>query len=209
MKPMVIGISGRSGSGKTTLVRNILSDFGSGNITLHTLDNYYLPRVEQSKDDKNYLNFDLPTSFYRSNFEKDLKTLLRGESVLLDEYQFNKEKDIQEKILIPPAPIILVEGLFIFHFQEIMELLDKKVLVELSYKEAFNRRLKRDQIERNYTIEEITYRYEHHVEPSFQRYILPYRNELDLLLTNNFDIRKEAEILYKEISTYLIKKGIE
>lgn len=205
MKPKVIGVSGRSGSGKTTLVKNILSDFGPDIISLHTMDNYYLPRNEQFVDKHKYLNFDLPTAFYRNEFFQDLEKLKNYKQVILNEYQFNSSKELGI-IKINPAPIILVEGLFIFYFEEIFELMDHRVMVDLNFDEAFARRMKRDQIQRNYTVEEINYRYLNHVEPSYQKFILPYKDKMNMIITNEKDLRIESAMLYSYIEELLQKK---
>lgn len=183
MERVVIGISGRSGSGKTTLVKKLLNHFGEPMISLHTMDNYYLPRHEQIRDSKEYLNFDLPTSFHRSKFAADLQELKKGFRVELEEYVFNNERT-PKKIRIQPRPIILVEGLFIYHYREVSDLIDLKVILDVPFDIAFKRRLQRDLKERNYDSAEIAHRYHHHAEPAYLRYIHPYHREAHLVLSN-------------------------
>lgn len=182
-RPFIIGIGGRSGSGKTTVVRRLYERFDKDQVTIHTMDNYYIPRDKQVRDEKDYCNFDLPDSFNKEQFYVDLTVLGRGESVFLQEYVYNNENE-PRLLEIHPAPVILVEGLFIFHYQRVKHLMDLKVLIDLEFEEAFSRRLYRDQSERNYDVEEITHRYIHHAEPAYQQYIEPYKAEIDIVLTN-------------------------
>ncbi len=205
MNSRIIGITGRSGSGKSTLVKYLLKYYGPEHVTLHTMDNYYLPRDMQIKDTEDYLNFDLPTSFYRDRFHLDLDSLSAGQVVRLEEYQFNN-KDNAKVLTIDPAPIILVEGLFVFHYSHVADRLDLKVLVDISYEEAFRRRMIRDQKERNYTPEEIAYRYTHHVEPSYQKFIQPYEKTVDLLIDNSVDMTQELDELHRYIDQHLALK---
>lgn len=56
------------------------------------------------------------------------------------------------------------------------------------------RRIRRDQTERNYPIDDVLYRYEHHVLPSFERYIEPYREASDIIINNNLDFNNSLEV---------------
>lgn len=181
---LVIGISGRSGSGKSTVVKSLLDYYGPEMISLHTMDNYYMPRHQQIKDDHAYLNFDLPTSFYRKQFYEDLKSLKTGKNIEVEEYVFNNERPSQT-VVIPATPVILVEGLFIFYYDEVRAILDIKVIIDVPLNLAFERRLRRDLIERNYDQNEIAHRYHLHAEPAYQQYIKPFMNEADLVLPNH------------------------
>lgn len=198
----VVGITGRSGSGKTTLVRSMLEYFGPEKISLHTMDNYYRPREEQLIDDHDYKNFDLPSSFYRERFIDDLHKLMKGEDAEIEEYVFNNESDASI-LYIKSAPIILVEGLFVFHYEEIRSCMDLKVVVDVPLEEAFRRRLFRDTKERNYTAEEVSYRYEHHVEPAYQEYIAPHVADVDVVVDNRVDMKDDMEKLMNVLSNII------
>ena len=199
----IIGVSGRSGSGKSTLVKKILDHYGDEDICLHTMDNYYLPREQQMLDDNQYLNFDLPTSFYRERFHKDLLLLKEDKTVEIEEYAFNNEKE-GSALKIKSAPIILVEGLFVYHYEEIRSLLDYKIMMDVTHDTCYKRRLKRDTLERNYSEAEINYRYNSHVEPSYLAYIKPYLKEVDLYLENEKSMDEGWKII-QQIVEHRIK----
>ena len=76
MKPFVIGICGGSGSGKTTLLKKISSHFGSDNVSVFTMDNYYHPIEQQQKDKNGIVNFDLPTALDEEKLSNDLSNLV-------------------------------------------------------------------------------------------------------------------------------------
>jgi len=93
-------------------------------------------------------NFDLPSTIDHRHFEDDIARLMNGEVILKKEYTFNNP-DIEPKMLeIKPAPIMIVEGLFILHFKKISASLDFKIFIEANDDIALQRRLKRDLIER-------------------------------------------------------------
>ena len=166
------------------------------------MDNYYKLRTEQVIDHKGYKNFDLPGSFENELFVSHLNQLLAYEEVKIPLYNFNCDHS-DNIITIQPAPIIIIEGLFIYHIDTIKSLLNYKVMVRLSYEEAFRRRLKRDQEERNYRIEEITHRYNHHAEPAYLEFIKPYMEEMDLVVDESQGYETCTSILYEHINSVL------
>ena len=184
-KPYIIGISGGSGSGKTTLLNELKANFSSKEICFLSQDNYYRPREEQEDDDNNVKNFDLPTSFDRAAYVTDIEKLISGEEVVKEEYTFNNETKVARSLTFSPCPIIILEGIFVFHFKEIAALMDFKIFVEASDTLKLIRRIKRDREERNYPIDDVLYRFEHHVMPSYNKYILPYKVRCDIIINNN------------------------
>ena len=191
---LVIGISGGSGSGKTTFIKDIKRQFGDAEITLLSQDEYYHPREQQLVDEKGIRNFDLPTSIDLDAFVSDIKSLKNGNIVTRKEYTFNNEKVEPKMLEFKPSKILIVEGLFIFHHDAIRNLLDFKVMIYASSAIKVIRRIHRDRIERNYPLEDVLYRYEHHVLPSYEKYIEPYIDEVDVVINNNINYHKAMEM---------------
>ena len=194
-KPFLIGICGGSGSGKTTLLKQIRQKFSETELCIISQDDYYRPREEQITDSEGVQNFDLPKSIDKKVFAQDIQKLMRFESVEKLEYTFNNEKASPKILTFCPAPIIIVEGIFIFHFKKISSLLDLKIYLNAKENLKVIRRIKRDQIERNYPIEDVLYRYQNHVLPTFEKYIEPYREQADIVINNNQDFRRGCEVL--------------
>ncbi len=184
-KPFIIGISGGSGSGKTTFVKELASHFSSEQVCILSQDNYYKPREEQVTDANNEKNFDLPESFKEEEYHQDVLKLLNGEDVVLKEYTYNNPLAEPKLITYKAAPIVIIEGIFVFHFADVCNLMDFKIFIDADEHIKLIRRIQRDQIERNYPIEDVLYRYQHHVFPSYQKYILPYKPNCDIVVNNN------------------------
>lgn len=203
MKPLIVGICGGSGSGKTTLIRELKTTFERKELCIISQDDYYRPREEQEIDAEGIKNFDLPKSIDKKAFYKDIKKLIAGELVRRIEYTFNNEKASPQELRFEPAPIIIVEGIFVFHFKKIRSLLDLKIFLHAKENLKVIRRIKRDKEERNYPLEDVLYRYENHVLPTFERYIKPYMDEADIIINNNKHYEMGLSVLTGFLHNYL------
>ncbi len=208
-QPFLIGITGGSGSGKTTFIKELRKAFSEDEVCIISQDDFYRPREEQKTDEEGVKNFDLPCSINKKAFIRDVKKLISGETVTRKEYTFNNEKAEPGLITFRPAPVMIVEGLFVFHFKKMRRLLDLKVYLHAKENLKVIRRIKRDQIERNYPIEDVLYRYENHVLPTFERYIQPYMEEADLIVNNNKDFSVGLKVLKGFIRQQLVETSLK
>jgi uridine kinase len=206
-RPFIIGISGGSGSGKTFFLKCFLEHFTPDEVCLVSQDDYYHPvAAGMTKEENKRYNFDLPKTINSRQFIADINQLISGQTVHKEEYTFNNP-DITPKLLeIKPAPILIVEGLFIFHFREIAEKLDLKIFIEAEEQVALSRRLKRDLEERGYSNEDAMYKWENHVMPAYKEYLLPYRDECHQIIVNNTQIADEIIAVTETISKELREK---
>ena len=195
MKPFVIGICGGSGSGKTTLLKKLKQALGEEKVSVFTMDNYYLPIEQQVRDKNNVINFDLPTALDEKKLTKDLSALIDGESIEVKEYFFNAPVNDTKTVLIHPKKVLIVEGLFLFHFKPVKKKLDFSIYVEVERKHQLSRRIERDQKTRGYTKADITYQWYEHVVPCFDRYILPYKQEASFVFQNDNGAKKNLDKL--------------
>lgn len=204
-KPYIIGITGGSGSGKTTFIEVLRATFTEEELCIISQDDYYKPMDQQYMDQEGIENFDIPSSIDKKAFAKDIKKLQKGGIVKRLEYTFNN-KNVQPKILtFRPAPIILVEGIFVFHYKKVQRLLDLRIFLHAKENLKVIRRIKRDRVERNYPLDDVLYRYEHHVLPTFEKYILPYKEDADIVINNNDDFEKGVEVVKGFIKSKLAK----
>jgi uridine kinase len=193
IKPYIIGVTGGSGSGKTTFLKELRHAFSLEDLCVLSQDNYYRPRSEQAIDESGVHNFDRLESIDLQDFERDIDLLSKGESIKRQEYVFNNAEKTPSILEFQSAPVIIVEGLFVFASDVIRRLLDMKVYIYAHEVKKVIRRIKRDGIERNYPIEDVLYRYEHHVMPSFESYIKPIMESADIIINNNYNM--EAALL--------------
>ena len=206
-KPLIVGITGGSGSGKTTFVRKLRELFSEEELCIVSQDEYYKPKERQHMDEQGVLNFDLPESIDKKTFRKDIISLINGEAIHRKEYTFNNPEAGARELVFKSAPIILVEGIFVLHFSRIRQLIDLKVFLYAKENLKVIRRIRRDQKERNYGVDDVLYRYEHHVLPAFERYVKPYISEADIVINNNHDLELGLAVISGYFRDYLRQIG--
>jgi uridine kinase len=200
-KPFIVGITGGSASGKTYFMKSLLSSFSEEEICRISQDNYYRPIHEIPKDQNGVENFDLPETIDHQLFASHIAELRKGNSVHQKEYTFNNPL-LEPKILtFTPTPIIIVEGIFVFYFPEIAQLIDLKVFVDAKEHIKIKRRIIRDNNERGYDLEDVLYRWENHVAPTYDKYIKPLRSEADLIINNHHKFDRGLEVLVSYLKT--------
>jgi uridine kinase len=101
------------------------------------------------------------------------------------EYTYNNPAKSPRLIETTPAPIIFVEGIFIFSHEIIDNELDYRIYVEAESNIRLNRRIQRDLTERGYDSDDVNYRYRNHVMPAYKKYVEPFRHKADLIIENN------------------------
>lgn len=202
-RPFVIGIAGGSGSGKTFFLNCFLHHFRDDQISLISQDDYYKPIEVQPLDENGWVNFDLPQCIEDDKLLNDLSLLMLGQSIKKKEYTFNVDKDKAKMLTIKPAPIIIVEGLFVFHFAQIASLFDMKIFMDADEEITLNRRLKRDMKERGYDHDMIMYQWVNHVLPAYTSYLLPYKEGAHKVIMNNSHVADDIIEVTKQLATEL------
>lgn len=199
----IIGIVGGSGSGKTTFVKKLKEAFDNKDVCIISADDYYVPREQQKIDENGISNFDLPESIDGKALAEDLNKLLNGQSIQKEEYTFNNELNEAKTIEYKPSKVYVIEGLFIYHYPELKDLFNFKIFIQAKENIKVIRRIKRDRIERNYDLEDVLYRYENHVLPSYEKYIKPYAANADIIINNNKSFNEAFELVKNFISIKL------
>ncbi|HEV7347906.1 uridine kinase [Telluribacter sp.] len=196
--PFIIGITGGSASGKTYFMKKLIESFSEQDICRLSQDNYYRPLHEIPRDENGVENFDLPEAINHQLFARHISELRQGNTVQQKEYTFNNPL-LEPKVLVfNPLPIIIVEGIFVYYYPEVARLIDLKIFVDTKEYVKIKRRIIRDNSERGYDLDDVLYRWEHHVAPTYEKYIKPLRSEADIVINNNhrFDVGLEVMVAY-------------
>ncbi|GAB2493868.1 MAG: uridine-cytidine kinase [Cytophagales bacterium] len=198
-KPFIVGITGGSASGKTLFLERLLSSFDPGEVCLISQDNYYKPRHLQPIDAQGVHNFDTPHSIDFEQYASDIRKIQQGETVYREEYTFNNAAKKPKMLTFSSAPVVVVEGIFVLYYPELADLLDLKIFIDAKDHIKLKRRIIRDKVERGYDLDDVLYRYEMHVMPTYEKYIKPFKNEADLIVPNNQSFERALDV----IRTYL------
>ncbi|MFT4777661.1 MAG: uridine kinase [Flavobacteriales bacterium] len=201
--PYLVGIAGGSASGKTSFLRALLDAFDPEEISLVSQDNYYRPFEEQIKDENGWVNFDLPGSINQLEFMSDLEKLKQGKPIKRLEYTFNNPAVIPAMLTTQPAPIIITEGLFVFHYDDVRALSDYKVYLHADPTIRLERRINRDHVERGYPEDEVRYQWENHVRPADKLYLEPYQNMAHQTVNNDKTFDAGLETLVQHLKKRL------
>ena len=200
MKRYVLGISGCSGSGKSEILKKLSNKINSNLVSIISQDNYYKKRDSQLIDLNGFHNFDLPESINKKKFYDDISKLISGKNIEYFEYNYNNPKLKSNKKEIISNPIIIVEGLFVFHYKKINNLFNSRVFIDAEINLKIKRRLNRDLHERGYDKNDVEYRYKNHVIPAFKKFTKPYKNASNLIINNN----KSIELSVTKLSNFLL-----
>ncbi len=203
-KPYIVGITGGSASGKTYFLHQLLEAFSKEEVCLISQDNYYRTQEFVPKDPNNVENYDLPEAIDFELYAQHIEDLKNGKTVQHKEYVFNNPDVVPKTLTFKPAPIIVVEGIFVFHSLDVSRLLDLRVFIDAKEHVKIKRRIIRDNNERGYDLNDVLYRWENHVAPTYDKFIEPTKYEADIIINNNTHFEKGLAILTAFLKTKLL-----
>jgi len=181
-EPIIIGVAGGSGSGKTTVVRRIKDTIGIENLVCIKHDSYYRDLKHLSFEERRTHNFDHPSSLETELLVRHLQALKEGYQVEIPIYDFTKHVRKEEKREVNPKNIILLEGILIFNEKPLRELLDIKIFVDTDDDVRLLRRIRRDILERERSLESVLNQYEQFVRPMHLEFVEPSKRYADIII---------------------------
>ena len=181
MKPYIIGIAGGSGSGKSTFAARIKEAFPT-QVSLVSCDNYYLPHDDLPLEERAHLNYDAPEALEFELMVKHLEQLKNGQAALCPVYDFTQHTRSDTVTEIKPRPIILIDGILIFHDESLRNCMDLKIYVETDADDRILRRARRDMQERGRDLDSVIDQYLSTVKPMHNTYVKPTKVFADIIL---------------------------
>lgn len=197
-----IGVAGGSGSGKSTVARNVLETVGPEHVTYIQQDSYYKDLSHLPHEVRAQLNFDHPDAFDNTLFLEHLQALQRGESVEQPLYDFKSYTRVGSRT-IEPRDVILVEGILVLSEASLREMLDIKIYVDIDADIRIIRRLRRDVLERNRSLDHVLTQYVDTVRPMHQQYIEPTRRFADVVIPEGGNNRVAMDMLITQVRALL------
>lgn len=206
-KPILIGIAGGTASGKSSIAEILKDDFKNSNsVIILREDDYYKDQSDISYEERCKINYDHPLAFDFDLMTYQLKELLSGRKIEKPTYDYtvhNRSKIIEK---VEPSDVIILEGLFALYNNEIRELEDIKVFVDTDADTRFIRRLKRDIVERQRTMENVMDQYLTTVKPMHDQFIEPTKKYADVIIPNGKSNTVGIDLIRTKINSVLNEK---
>jgi uridine kinase len=192
--PHIVGISGGSCAGKTWLADRLLSHFGESAVCL-SQDDFYFDRSHLSAARRAQLNFDHPRAIDWKRLEKTLRQFARGRRASVPRYDFVTHGRVPGDLTLNPAPILIVEGLWLFRRPTLRQVFDLKIFIHSTPALCKKRRLQRDTTERGRTRQQVLQQLARYTLPMSERFIAPQEKWADLTLNAPISEKQVFEIV--------------
>ena len=199
---IVIGIAGGTGSGKTTITREIVRSLG-GEVTVITHDSYYCARHDLSYEERTKLNYDHPDAFDTEMLAAALRELREGRPIEMPVYDYTIYDRTDRTQTVYPTRVILVEGILIFHQEELRSLMDIKIFVDTDADVRILRRILRDVEKRGRTLESVIRQYLTTVKPMHEAFVEPSKRYADIIIPEGGENRVALDMVIERIKAHL------
>jgi uridine kinase/glycosyltransferase involved in cell wall biosynthesis len=178
----LVAITGGSGSGKTWLASFLQRRLGRSAARL-SLDDFYLDRSHLPAAARVKINYDHPDAIDWTLFQRTLVECLQGQTASIPLYDFNTHTRLPVFKTFAPAPLLLVEGLWLLWHPHICELFDQTIYLDCPARLRLERRLSRDVAERGRTPESVQDQFWKGVAPMHEQFVEPQAKRADIVLT--------------------------
>ena len=182
MNVTVIGVAGGTGSGKSTLVKRLQEAFKNDDVATLCHDYYYKAHPELSYEERTKLNYDHPAAFDTDMLVEHIRTLKSNVPIEHPVYSFVEHNRTDERVMVKPSRVIIVDGILIFENKELRELMDIKVFVDTDADIRLCRRILRDFRERGRSLESVVDQYQTTVKPMHEKYVEPSKKFADIIV---------------------------
>lgn len=193
----VIGIAGGTGAGKTAVAREVGDTVGEA-VTIIPLDNYYRDLTHLPMDEREQVNYDHPSAFEWDLLAEHVEILLGGDAVEMPQYDFTAHNRKDERVVVAPTDIIIVEGILSLFEDRLRELYDLCVYVQTDADVRILRRIQRDVIERDRDLEGVMNQYLTTVKPMHEQFIEPSKKHADIIIPEGLN-RSAVDLLIKKV----------
>lgn len=198
----LIAITGGSGAGKTWLAERLQRALGAAASRL-SLDDFYLDHSSLPPAEREEINFDHPDAIDWLRFEEVLADCRSGRPTRIPRYHFATHTRRPFCENFTPAPLVLVDGLWLLWHPRIHEWFDLKIYLDCPAPLRLERRLARDTAERSRSSDSVRAQFWNHVAPMHDRFVAPQAKWANLILPaplGESSLRQLIETLESELS---------
>jgi uridine kinase len=181
-KPLIIGVAGGSGSGKSTVARNVAKELHADSVAFIDMDAYYLNFAHLPFPERRKINWDHPDAFDWELLVDQLARLAHGAPIDKPVYDFVSHTRAAHTVVVPPANVVVVDGILLFSDARVRDLCDVKVFVDADADIRLIRRIRRDMKKRGRPLDEILDQYVTTVQPMHLQFVEPSKRYADIIV---------------------------
>ncbi len=200
--PLLVAIVGGSGAGKSWLADQLQAMLGRQAARV-SLDDFYRDRSHLPSARRARINFDHPRAIDWRRLEEALGDCLAGRITRLPQYDFQNHVRRTATQLLRPAPVILMDGLWLLRRPKLRRIFDLSIFIECPVETRLSRRLARDVKSRGRTRASIRRQFLETVEPMHQRHVAPQVRRAEIQLQTPVrprDVRQIAGLLAAKLN---------
>lgn len=160
---------------------------GPENITYIPHDNYYKDLTNLTAEERAIRNFDHPDALDTFLLVEHLKKLKTHEAVRIPTYDFKTHSRLPGTEDVVPTRVIIVEGVLIFADDNVVDNVDIKIYVDTDADIRFIRRMQRDVMERQRTLDSVVEQYMTSVRPMHDLFVEPSKQHADIIIPSGYN----------------------
>jgi len=180
-RPQLIALVGGSGAGKTWIARRLQRALGP-TITRLSLDDFYQDHSTLPQPLRERVNLDHPRAIDWRSLESALHSCRAGRRVHVPQFSLATRTRLSQSRVLTPAPLIVVDGLWVLLRREVRELFDFRVYLECPTQLRLERRLARDLGEDGRNADSLRRQFWRVIAPMHERYVAPQVGWADIVM---------------------------
>jgi uridine kinase len=194
----LVAIAGGSGAGKTWLAEKLQAVLGE-RVARLSLDDFYLDRSDVPPAEREKIDFDDPCAMDWPCVERVLRDCRAGRPMFVPHYEFRTHTRRPKPEPWQPAPLVLMDGLWLLLLPVIRRRFDLRIFVDCPEELRLQRRLARDVRDRGRSEASVGRQFHLTVAPMHARYVARQSAWADMVVDQPIEdatVRALAELMW-------------
>ncbi|AAO90404.1 uridine kinase [Coxiella burnetii] len=204
---IIIGISGPSASGKSLLANTIVNELGSDQVVVISEDSYYKDLGDMPFEERAKINYDHPDSLDHELLYQHLLQLQQGNAIAVPCYDHSRHRRLEKTKTVGRHRIIVLEGILLFVEAQLREIMDIRIFMDTPLDICLLRRLQRDIVERERSLEGVLTQYQETVRPMYLQFTEPSKRYADIIVPRGGENRIAIEMIQAKMRELLGVNG--
>lgn len=164
-------------------------------------DSYYRDQSDISFEERLKTNYDHPFAFDTDLLVEHLEKLQKNEGIEIPVYDYSRHTRSDDKIVVEPQDVIIVEGILILEDKRLRDLMDIKIYVDTADDLRIIRRIERDMKERGRSLDSIIDQYLSVVREMHEQFIEPSKKHADVIIPEGGHNQVAIDLVISKIRT--------